>query len=100
MMFTKMIMVFDHDVDVQDIGQVLFFLGANLEPGRDLCVVKGPVDALDHSSALPHLGTKIGFDCTRKGPDEGHSRPWPELIEMDQDVKSKIDSIWTKLKLG
>ncbi|MGB6067570.1 MAG: menaquinone biosynthesis decarboxylase [Desulfomonilaceae bacterium] len=100
MMFTKMIFVFDHYVDVQDIGQVLFFLGANLEPGRDLCVVKGPVDALDHSSALPHLGNKIGFDCTRKGADEGHSRPWPELIEMDQDVKSKIDAVWTKLNLG
>jgi 4-hydroxy-3-polyprenylbenzoate decarboxylase len=99
MMFTKMIMVFDHDVDVQDIGQVLFFLGANLDAGQDLCLVKGPVDALDHASALPHLSTKIGFDCTRKGHDEGHSRPWPELIEMDQDVKSRIDAIWTKLRL-
>jgi 4-hydroxy-3-polyprenylbenzoate decarboxylase len=99
MMFTKMIMVFDHDVDVQDIGQVLFFLGANLDPARDLCLVKGPVDALDHASTLPHLGSKIGFDCTRKRNDEGLSRPWPELIEMDQDVKSRIDTIWTKLKL-
>lgn len=100
MMFTKMIMIFDDNVDVQDIGQVLFFLGANLDAGRDLCLVKGPVDALDHSSALPHLSTKIGFDCTRKGHDEGHSRLWPELIEMDEVVKSKIDAIWTKLGLG
>ena len=73
MMFTKMIMVFDHNVDVQDIGQGAFFLGANLDAGRDLCLVKGPVDTLDHASALPHLSTKIGFDCTRKGHDEGHS---------------------------
>jgi 4-hydroxy-3-polyprenylbenzoate decarboxylase len=56
MMFTKMIMVFDHDVDVQDIGQVLFFLGANLDASRDLCLVKGPVDALDMPRL--HLSTK------------------------------------------
>lgn len=99
MMFTKMIMVFDRDVDVQDISQVLFYLGANLDPGRDLCLVKGPLDALDHSSSLPHLGTKIGFDCTRKGPAEGHLRPWPAVVEMDKDVKSKIDRIWDRLKI-
>ena len=33
MMFTKMIFVFDHYVDVQDIGQVLFFLGAKSGAG-------------------------------------------------------------------
>jgi 4-hydroxy-3-polyprenylbenzoate decarboxylase len=99
MMFTKMIMVFDRDVDVQDIGQVLFYLGANLDPGRDLCFVKGPLDALDHSSPLPHLGAKVGFDCTRKSPAEGHSRPWPALVKMDEDVKGRIDRIWERLKI-
>ena len=64
MMFTKMIFVFDKNVDVQDVGQVMFFLGANLDPSRDMCIVKGPVDALDHASSLPHLGSKIGIDCT------------------------------------
>ncbi|MBI5569604.1 MAG: menaquinone biosynthesis decarboxylase [Desulfomonile tiedjei] len=99
MMFTKMIVVFDHYVDVQDMKQVLFFMGANLDPGRDLCLVKGPLDALDHASPLPHLGTKLGFDCTRKGPDEGHTRDWPALIAMDQTVKARVDQIWPRLKL-
>jgi 4-hydroxy-3-polyprenylbenzoate decarboxylase len=100
MMFTKMIMVFDEGVDVQDIGKVLFHLGANLDPGRDVCIVKGPLDALDHASTLPHLGTKIGFDCTRKGPEEGHTRPWPDLIRMSPEVKTRIDALWPKLDLG
>ncbi len=97
MMFTKIIMVFDKEVDVQDLGQALFFLGANLEPGRDLSIVRGPLDALDHASDLPHVGTKMGIDCTRKGPRDGHLRPWPDLIEMDGQVKAKIDALWAGL---
>lgn len=99
MMFTKMIMVFDADVDVQDIGQVLFHLGANLDPGRDLCLVKGPLDALDHASSLPNFGGKIGFDCTRKLPEEGHSRGWPKKATMSSEVKAEIDEIWERLPL-
>jgi len=100
MMFAKMIMVFDREVDVQDLGQVLFYLGANTDPGRDLCMVKGPLDALDHSAELPHFGHKLGFDCTRKWPEEGYARQWPELIRMDEEVKNRIDLIWAKLGIG
>ncbi len=100
MMFTKIIMVFDKHVDVQDLGQVLFYLGANLDPGRDLCLVKGPVDALEHASPLPHLGSKMGFDCTRKGPEEGYNRAWPELAVMDGQTLAKIEAAWSGLKLG
>ena len=99
MMFAKMIMVFDRNVNVQDLSEVLFFLGANVDAGRDLCVVKGPVDALDHAAFLPHLGHKMGLDCTRKWPEEGYSRPWPALVEMDKAVATKIDEIWDKLGL-
>jgi 4-hydroxy-3-polyprenylbenzoate decarboxylase len=99
MMFAKMIMVFDRDVNVQDLSEVLFFLGANVDAGRDLCVVKGPVDALDHASVLPHLGHKMGLDCTRKWPEEGYSRTWPALVEMDKAVSAKIDEIWARLGL-
>jgi len=100
MMFTKMIMVFDRDVNVQDIGEVLFHLGANVDPNRDLCVVKGPVDALDHAAALPHLGYKMGIDCTRTWPEEGYGREWPALVTMDAAVKAKIDAIWSRLGIG
>ncbi|MEW6140149.1 MAG: menaquinone biosynthesis decarboxylase [Thermodesulfobacteriota bacterium] len=99
MMFTKIIVVFDREVNVQDTGEVLFYLGANVDPGRDLCIVKGPVDALDHASPLPHLGSKLGFDCTRTWPEEGSSREWPEIIRMDDRTKTRIDEIWEKLNL-
>jgi 4-hydroxy-3-polyprenylbenzoate decarboxylase len=99
MMFTKIIVVFDREVNVQDIGEALFYLGANVDPGRDLCIAKGPVDALDHASPLPHLGSKLGVDCTRTWPEEGSTREWPEIIRMDHQTKTRIDEIWEKLNL-
>ncbi|MBA4393188.1 MAG: hypothetical protein C0407_06520 [Desulfobacca sp.] len=59
--------------------------------------MEGPVDALDHASPLPHLGSKIGFDATTKWAEEGIIRPWPKKILMDQKVKERIDSIWQQL---
>jgi 4-hydroxy-3-polyprenylbenzoate decarboxylase len=100
MMFTKMIFVFDKDVDVQDLGDVLWRLGANVDPARDLTITRGPMDALEHASDLPGLGGKMGLDCTRKWPEEGFTREWPEVIEMAPEVKGKIDRLWPKLGLG
>ena len=99
MMFSKMIFIFDKEVDVQDLSQVLFHLGGNVYPGRDITVVKGPVDALDHAATLPHVGTKMGVDCTAKWPSEGYTRGWPELIRMSPDVVARIDGIWKSLGL-
>ena len=99
MMFTKMIFVFDREVNVQDLSQVLFHLGGNVDPARDIVQVKGPVDALDHASSLPHLGTKMGLDCTAKWPSEGYDRGWPDLIRMSPEVVNRIDGLWRKLGL-
>lgn len=100
MMFTKMIFVFDKDVDVQDQAQVLWRLGNNVDPRRDVVFADGPVDALDHASPLPHYGSKMGVDCTRKWPEEGFTREWPAIIEMDPAIKQKVDALWPKLGLS
>lgn len=98
--YTKMVFVFDEDCNVQDIGEVLFRLGANNDPLRDTLLSKGPVDQLDHASLEEGFGGKIGFDCTHKWPGEnGFNRNYPKLIEMSPDVKAKIDGIWSRLGL-
>ncbi len=98
--FTKMVFVFDEDCDVQNLGEVLFRLGANVDPMRDCLMTKGPVDQLDHAAMQEGFGGKIGFDCTHKWPGEnGFSRQYPKLITMDSDVKARIDGIWSKLGL-
>lgn len=99
MMFTKMIFVFDRDVDVQDLSQVLFHLGSNVDPKRDIVIMDGPVDALDHASGIRGYGGKMGVDCTEKFKEEGYQGTWPGKIEMTADVKDRIDEIWKRLGL-
>jgi 4-hydroxy-3-polyprenylbenzoate decarboxylase len=93
MMFSKYIVVVDHDVDVHDTSQVLFHLCANTDPQRDCLLTKGPADVLDHATPEIAAGGKLGFDATRKLPGEGHHRPWPPLIQMDEAVRQKIDAL-------
>lgn len=98
--FTKFVFVFDEDCDVQNLGEVLFRIGANCDPGRDTLHSRGPVDHLDHASQAVGFGGKIGFDCTHKLKGEnGFDRDYPKLIEMTPDVKARVDEIWPRLGL-
>ena len=96
-MFTKCIVVVDHDVDVQNVSEVAWKALNNIDPERDIQFTMGPIDQLDHSSRLPNYGSKMGIDATRKWPEEGFTRPWPDLIEMDADVKKRVDAVWKQL---
>jgi 4-hydroxy-3-polyprenylbenzoate decarboxylase len=100
MMFSKFIVVFDAEVNVHDLNQVIWQWGANVDPRRDMLLVDGPVDALDHAAPLPCLGSKIGFDATTKWAGEGINRPWPEVIRMDGEVVKRVDQLWGRLGLG
>ena len=59
----------------------------------------GPLDALDHASPTPFYGGKIGIDATKKGPEDGHMREWPDSLVMDAAVKARIDALWGQLGL-
>ena len=94
MAFTKMIVVVDEHVDVRNQDDVLFHMCANVDPKRDIMLVDGPLDILDH--AAPHLGagSKMGIDATKKIPGEGQIRAWPDEIEMSAAVKELVDRRW------
>jgi 4-hydroxy-3-polyprenylbenzoate decarboxylase len=94
MMYTKLIVVVDHDADLRDLSGVAWRVFNNIDARRDLVLSDGPLDALDHSSPLPRYGTRLGVDATRKGPGEGHSRPWPDPLVMDDAVKALVDGKW------
>jgi len=94
MMLAKLIIVVDGDVDVQNLSEVMWRVFNNIDAGRDVMMVEGPLDALDHSSPLPHLGTKMGIDATRKWPSEGHPREWPADIVMSEEIKKLVDGKW------
>jgi len=100
LMFSKIIVVVDEEVDVQDLSEVLWRVGNNIDPERDICFIRGPVDILDHAARMPGLGSKMGIDATRKWPGEGFSRPWPNEVAMTPEVKARVDALWPELGLG
>ncbi len=96
-MFTKVIIVVDEDVDVQDLADVTLKVLNHIDPERDIQFTLGPVDSLDHASRLANYGSKMGIDATRKWPTEGFTRPWPDEIVMDAKTKALVDSKWKAL---
>lgn len=94
MMFTKVIVVCDEDVNVHDTSEVTWKVLNNIDPQRDITFVQGPVDVLDHAAPQPNVGSKMGIDATRKWPEEGFKRPWPDEIVMSEEVKKRIDELW------
>jgi len=93
MMFTKYIVVVDHDVNVHNTSEVLFRLCANTDPQRDAIFTKGPADVLDHATTEMAIGSKMGIDATHKIAGEGSKRPWPPLIRMTEEIKARINKL-------
>jgi len=99
-MFTKVVVVVDHDVDVHNFREVVWKALCAIDPERDVQFVLGPADTLDHASRRPDFGSKMGVDATRKWAGEGFDRPWPDEIVMDASTKKRIDAMWSKLGLS
>lgn len=99
MMLTKAIVVVDENVNVHDLQEVAWRVLGNVDWKRDITLVEGAVDQLDHSSVRDSFGGKIGIDATAKGPMDGHPRGWPTEIEMDPAIKSLVDRRWSEYGL-
>src|SRR5580658_181330 len=97
MSFSKVICVVDADVDVQNEAEVAWRLLANLDPKRDVSFVEGPIDQLDHGANQALFGGKMAIDGTRKWPEEGYRREWPEVLAMSPDVERRVDGMWAEL---
>ncbi len=98
-MFTKVIVVVDHDVNVQDSKEVVWKALCAIDPERDIQFVLGPVDTLDHAARRQDFGSKMGIDATRKWPEEGYIGRWPDEIRMDAATKQRMDSVWRQLNI-
>ncbi len=94
MSFTKIIIVMDKDVNIQDLSEVLWRIGNNVDPKRDVVILEGPLDVLEHASPLPAYGGKMGIDATKKWPSEGFTRPWPPEIKMSPEIVELVTQRW------
>ena len=74
---SKAVVVVDANVNVHDYEEVFFYVGANVDPMRDVVLTEGPLDHLDHAPTRQFVGGKIGIDATAsrsKGRASGRRR--------------------------
>jgi 4-hydroxy-3-polyprenylbenzoate decarboxylase len=96
-MFTKVVIVVDHDVAIQNFREVAWKVLCAIDPERDIQFVLGPVDTLDHAARRQDFGSKMGIDATKKWATEGYGGKWPDEIKMDEDTRRRVDKMWSKL---
>ncbi len=98
MMFNKMLVVIDADIDLEDYEAVAEVLFRNMDPSTDIHFSVGPMDVLDHSCSALGYGGKVCFDGTEKLPEENplddpmqywDMRPMEDFVKVAQ----KIDGV-------
>ena len=77
----KMIIVVDKEVSPNDLSTVAWKIFNNIYAQRDLT-------CLDGESVC------VMIDATKKGELDGHTRVWPNDIEMSTEIKQLVDSKW------
>ena len=98
-MYTKFVIVVDNDVNARSWEDVIWAISTRMDPRRDCVFIDNtPIDYLDFASPTSGLGSKIGLDATNKWPGESN-REWGCPIEMDKDIREKVDGFWKHLGL-
>ena len=83
----RLLLLADEDTALSP-EELLWYVLNNIDPERDARVmtgVEGPV---------------LVLDGTRKLPEEGFQRVWPERIRMDPKVKALVEARWAEYGLG
>jgi 4-hydroxy-3-polyprenylbenzoate decarboxylase len=94
MALAKTIVVVSDQVDVHDLSEVAWRVTGNIDPRRDLMVIEGPMDDLDHAALRHRYGGKLGIDATEKGPLDDVNQPWPEEIVMSEEIRALVSRRW------
>ena len=99
MMFNKMLVVFDADVEIHNYEQAAKIISQKCEPANDILFSKGVLDVLDHSSSKFAYGSKLGFDATTKFDEEKPENKSfiPKLSEINIEIE-KIKEKYPEIK--
>jgi 4-hydroxy-3-polyprenylbenzoate decarboxylase len=65
----------DSSIDLRDYSLVLWKVSNNVDPARDIVKLNG----------------RLVIDATTKGAEDGHTRPWPDDIQMDPEVARRVE---------
>jgi 4-hydroxy-3-polyprenylbenzoate decarboxylase len=99
MMLAKNILVVSEHVDVQNLSEVAWRATGNVDARRDIVIVDGPMDDLDHAALRHRFGGKMGIDATEKNADDAIAQPWPEEIVMSAEVRALVTKRWSEYGL-
>lgn len=98
-MYTKWVIVVDHDIDARDWKDVIWAVSTRMDPARDITVIENtPIDYLDFASPESGLGSKIGLDATDKWPPET-KREWGTQIRMSEKIIDQVNHRWSEYGL-
>ncbi len=70
----SIMVILDSGIDLRDYSLVLWKLFNNVDPKRDIVI----------------HGGRLVIDATRKGVEDGHTRPWPKDVEMSPEVLASV----------
>jgi 4-hydroxy-3-polyprenylbenzoate decarboxylase len=99
MMLAKTIVVVSEHVNVHDLSEVAWRATGNIDPQRDLVVIDGPMDDLDHAALRHRFGGKLGVDATDKGALDDVTQPWPREIAMTDEIRERVTRRWKEYGL-
>jgi 4-hydroxy-3-polyprenylbenzoate decarboxylase len=94
MMLAKTIVVVSEHVNVHDLSEVAWRATGNIDPRRDLVILEGPMDDLDHAALRHRFGGKLGVDATEKGPLDDIAQAWPDEIRMTDEIRERVTRRW------
>jgi 4-hydroxy-3-polyprenylbenzoate decarboxylase len=102
MMFNKIMVVLDRDIDISNYDDVIKVISQTVDPAADVFMAKGPVDVLDHASRKFAYGGKLGIDATDKLTEEvealltddvfvevhdaGIKKSFPEILHINDNL--------------
>ncbi|NQV45433.1 MAG: UbiD family decarboxylase, partial [Rhodospirillales bacterium] len=95
-MYTKFVIVVDHDINARDWKDVMWAISTNVDPVRDVTMIEStPIDYLDFASPQSGLGSKMGIDATTKLEPET-KREWGTKIRMTDDIIKEVTDKWER----
>lgn len=99
MMFNKVLVVVDDEVDVHNYQEVYKAFVKHTDPVQDLHFSMGPLDILDHSASKYAFGSKLCIDATKKFPEEvGAKSITNEKRETHPKISEKLKEKFAEIK--
>lgn len=99
MMFTKLLVLVDEEVDVHDHRQVWSAVSRHVDPGRDVFFGQGPPDSRDPAAAPQMLRHMMAIDATAKLSEERRGQR-PQPAQMSEEIRRLVSKRWAEYGLG